>query len=136
MGACRASTDARLQVKCIGVLECLAQHRAPASIGANKAVAEFLLALLPPEGAAVEPAVQAASALVDIFADEDAPYDVNFREGRWRERLGAAVVPLKKMVRGVDRRAEGGRELRARGDEVVENLAAFVKYRRNLGPGY
>ncbi|EJD54408.1 ARM repeat-containing protein [Auricularia subglabra TFB-10046 SS5] len=138
MGLCQTSLDPRLQVKCIGVLECLAQHRV--SVGANKVIAEFLVGLLPsangPGPVTVEPAVQAASAIIDIFSDEEAPYDVNFREGRYTERLVGVVAPLRKMVRAVDRRAEGGRELRARGDEVLENLVAFVKYRRNLGPGF
>ena len=138
MSLCQSSTDARMQVKCIGVLECLAQHRS--SVAANKVIAEFLISLLPsasgPGPVSVEPAVQAASAIIDIFSDEEAPYDVNFREGRYTERLVSVVAPLRKMVRAVDRRAEGGRELRARGDEVLENLVAFVKYRRNLGPGF
>jgi hypothetical protein len=36
-------------------------------------------------------------------------------------------------VRAIDKRKEGGREFRQRGDEVRENLEAFIKYRKDLG---
>lgn len=41
---------------------------------------------------------------------------------------------MRRAVRSVDRKKPGpeGRALRARGDEVLENLRAFVKYRRDL----
>lgn len=40
---------------------------------------------------------------------------------------------MRRAVRSVDRKKEGGRALRARGEETLENLRAFVKYRRGLG---
>ena len=39
---------------------------------------------------------------------------------------------VKKAVKAFDRRKEGGRELRKRGDEVKENLVDFIQYRRDL----
>jgi len=132
-----AARDPRLQVKLIGVLECLAQNRE--TVHANKAIADFLVSVLPPTSIGaltVEPTLQAASALIDIFADEEASYDVNFRAGRFTDRLNEAVLPLRKMVRAVDKKSDGGRELRARGDGVLENLVAFIKYRRGLGKGF
>ncbi|KAH7104899.1 ARM repeat-containing protein [Auriculariales sp. MPI-PUGE-AT-0066] len=136
--AVTSATDPRMQVKLLGVLECLAQNRN--TVPANKAIADFLISILPspmaPGPLSVEPTLQAASAVIDIFSDEDAPYDVNFRQGGFTERLSAAVQPLRKTVRAVDRRSDGGRELRLRGDEVLENMVAFVKYRRSLGKGF
>jgi hypothetical protein len=42
------------------------------------------------------------------------------------------VESVKKVVRAIDRRKEGGKELRRRGDEVRENLIAFIQYRKDL----
>jgi hypothetical protein len=76
--------------------------------------------------------IQAASALIDIYSDENMPYDINFRQGKFIDRLASNVDGLKKIVRTIDRRKEGGKELRRRGDEVRENLVAFIQYRRDL----
>lgn len=73
------------------------------------------------------------SALIDIYSDEDSPYDVNFRQGSYLQRLVASVDGVRKCVKGINRGKEGGRELKRRGEEVRDNLVAFIKYRRNLG---
>ncbi|KAJ6589162.1 armadillo-type protein [Mycena capillaripes] len=131
-----ATTDAQLRVKCIGTLECLAQNTA--FVDANGNIAAYLLSMLPtsvaPSPAGTEPMLQAASSLIDIYSDEGAPYDVNFRTGGFLERLAASVDGVKKAVRAIDRRKEGGRELRRRGEEVRDNLVAFIEYRKGLGP--
>jgi hypothetical protein len=77
--------------------------------------------------------VQAASAIIDIYSDENMPYDVNFRQGKFIDRLASNVEGFKKIVRTIDRRKEGGKDLKRRGDEVQENLVAFIQYRRDLG---
>jgi hypothetical protein len=46
--------------------------------------------------------------------------------------LVSSVDGVKKAVKAIDRRKEGGRELRRRGDEVRENLIDFIQYRRDL----
>lgn len=79
-----------------------------------------------------EPLIQAVSALIDIYSDENMPYDVNFRAGKYVDRLALNLDGFKKAVRAIDRR-EGGKDLRRRGDEVRENLAAFIEYRKSLG---
>lgn len=61
------------------------------------------------------------------------PYDINFRQGKFIDRLASNVEGFKKIVRTIDRRKEGGNDLKRRGDEVRENLVAFIQYRRNLG---
>ncbi|EPT03355.1 hypothetical protein FOMPIDRAFT_1040483 [Fomitopsis schrenkii] len=131
MELCNATTDEGVKVKCIGTLECLAQH--PESVDANRAIAAYLLSLLPPIPATPtprEPLLQAVSALVDIYSDETLPYDANFRQGRFLDALVASVEGVRKVVRGIDRKRE--RELRARGEEVRDNLVAFIEYRRGL----
>ncbi|KAJ7603956.1 armadillo-type protein, partial [Mycena polygramma] len=130
-----AEADDQLRVKCIGTLECLAQNAA--FVDANGTIAAYLLSMLPnggtPSPAGTEPMLQAASSLIDIYSDEGAPYDVNFRTGGFLERLAASVDGVKKAVRAIDRRKEGGRELRRRGEEVRDNLVAFIEYRKELG---
>ncbi|KIM47544.1 hypothetical protein M413DRAFT_62872 [Hebeloma cylindrosporum] len=131
---CNAADDPRLQVKCIGTLECLAQ--APSAVEANQVISNYLLSLLPnpnsPSTIATEPMIQAASALIDIYSDETLPYDTNFRQGNYLEKLAACLQPIKNTVKTIDRRKEGGKELRRRGDEVCENLGDFIQYRRDL----
>lgn len=77
-----------------------------------------------------EPYLQAASALIDIFSDETRPYDANFRACGALDALAGAVEPVRRLVRGIDRRRE--RALRRRGEEVRDNLVDFVAYRRGL----
>ncbi|KAJ7159871.1 armadillo-type protein [Mycena crocata] len=130
-----AGDDAALRVKCIGALESLAQNGT--HIDANATISTYLLSMLPTAGQAspadTEPMLQAAASLIDIYSDEGAPWDVNFRTGSFLERLTASVDGVKKAVRAIDRRKEGGRELRRRGEEVRDNLVAFIDYRRGLG---
>ena len=77
-----------------------------------------------------EPLLQAVSALIDIYSDETLPYDINFREGKFEERLAQSIEAVKKAVKAIDRRREP--DLRLRGEEVRDNLTAFVRYRREL----
>lgn len=77
--------------------------------------------------------LQALSALIDIYSDETLPYDVNFRQGNYLDVLTKSVEGVRKAVKGIDRKKEGGRELKLRGEEVRDNLVAFIKYRRRLG---
>lgn len=74
--------------------------------------------------------MQALSALIDIYSDEGQSYDVNFRQGGYVNTLANSMEAVRKIVRGIDRKRE--RELRRRGEEVRDNLAAFVEYRRAL----
>lgn len=48
------------------------------------------------------------------------------------DTLAHALPNMRKLVRGIDRRKTGGLELRGRGDDVLINLAAFIKYRKAL----
>lgn len=150
---CDASSDPKIRVRCIGTLECLAQY--PESIEGNRVrntdifaiipltiyyhsqlIADYLLSILPtsttPSPLGTEPLVQVLSALIDIYSDENMPYDTNFRQGGYLGKLAASVDGVKKSVRAIDRRKEGGKELRRRGEEMRDNLVAFIQYRRDL----
>ena len=155
MEICDTVPDDASKVKCIGILECVAVHSS--SVEANKVfyslncpysdrvysvspkvISSYLLSLLPTKEAVTsqppEVLIQAASSIIDIFSDENAPWDVNFRQGKWENLLGQSVDGVRKVVKSIDKRkgGEDGRELRRRGEEVLENLVAFVKYRRRL----
>lgn len=101
----------------------------------SKAIAGYLVSLLPtntPDKASVESTLQVASALIDIYSDETAPYDVNFRENNILSKLVDAVEPIRKLVRGINKKKPGGIELKRRGEEVRDNLVDFIRYRRKL----
>ncbi|KAJ4472575.1 armadillo-type protein [Lentinula edodes] len=132
---CDGASDEITKVKCIGALECLAQY--PQSITSNQVIANYLLTLLPtpssPSPAGVESLIQAVSALIDIYSDETLPYDINFRQGGMLQTLVASVENVRKAVKRIDRKKPGGKDLRRRGEEIRDNLVAFIQYRRNLG---
>lgn len=96
-----------------------------------------MLSLLPcgdtPSPVGTEPLIQATSALIDIYSDEDLSYDVNFRQGGYLAKLISSVEGVRKAVKGIDKRKEGGMELRLRAEEVRDNLVAFIQYRKDLG---
>ncbi|KAA1467810.1 ARM repeat-containing protein [Dentipellis sp. KUC8613] len=126
--------DDALRVKCIGTLESLAQN--PESIDTNKLISQYFIAQLPttsaPSPLGTEPLLQVVSALIDIYSDEDKPYDVNFRQGQYLETLTLAVEGVRKAVKGIDKKREGGRDLWRHGGELRDNLVEFIKYRRAL----
>ena len=76
--------------------------------------------------------IQAASALIDIYSDETLPYDVNFRQGNYLKILTSSLDGVKKAVKAIDRRKEGGKDLRRRAELVKENLGDFIEYRKSL----
>jgi hypothetical protein len=130
---CDARKDDAVRVKCIGALSALARHADPASLDANRVIASYLLGLLAPgRRTGTETMLQAAESLIDIFADERAPAEANFRAGNVLAALADAVEGVRRAVKGIDRKKEGGRELRRHGEEVRDNLVAFVRYRRSL----
>jgi len=131
---CEAYTGVdQMKVKLVGTLECLAQH--PQSIDSNRAIASYLVSLLPTgtvDQASIESTLQATSALIDVYSDETVPYDVNFRENNILGKLVDAVEPIRKLVRGINKKKPGGIELKRRGEEIRDNLVDFIKYRRGL----
>ncbi|KIO27936.1 hypothetical protein M407DRAFT_22843, partial [Tulasnella calospora MUT 4182] len=79
-----------------------------------------------------EATLHSASSIIDIYADEDQPYDVNFRELAWTDALAGAKDRVKRAGRAIDKKKEGGRELKDFADEVYANVKGFVQYRRRL----
>ncbi|CUA76366.1 HEAT repeat-containing protein 3 [Mus musculus] [Rhizoctonia solani] len=128
-----SQADERVQVKCVGILGSLAQN--VGEIEMNKVglvIAQYLLSYIYPTPRAAEPTLHALSLLIDIYSDEASAYDVNFRNLKGTEVLASSVTALRKLVRGIDRRKEGGMELRRWAEEVESNVRGFVTYRRKL----
>lgn len=126
-------SDDAVKVKCLGTLECLAQHQE--SVNANQTIAIYIASLLPSDSTvdyAVEPTLQAVSALIDIYSDENCLYDANFQQEGLLDKLVDSVEGVRKLVRSINRKKEGGIELRRRGEEVRDNLIDFIEYRRGL----
>ncbi|CAE7053584.1 unnamed protein product, partial [Rhizoctonia solani] len=122
--------DENVQVKCVGILGSLAQN--VGEVEMNKVIAQYLLSYIHPTPRAAEPTLHAFSLLIDIYADEANAYDVNFRNLKGTDILGSSVSALRKLVRSIDRRKEGGMELRRWAEEVEGNVRGFVTYRRKL----
>jgi hypothetical protein len=76
--------------------------------------------------------IQTVSALIDIYSDETLSYDINYQQEHVGEKLATSLDEIKRAVKAIDRRKEGGKELRRRGEEVQENLQAFIQYRKDL----
>lgn len=142
-----------IKVKCIGTLGCLAQRSD--AVDANKVraflrqgdpslksftsqvIGSYLFSYLtaPLTNTLVpwpEATLHAASSIIDIYADEDQPYDVNFRQAGWTDALAGAKDRVKRAGRGIDKKKEGGRELKDFADDVYANVKGFVQYRRKL----
>jgi len=124
-------SDDDVRVKCIGTLESLAQT--PYAIEQNQLISEFLFSLLDNISLGhSQTCIHSVSAIIDIYSDEEAPYDKNFRFTDRLTRLKEIQMPLRKLVRSIDRRKSGGRALRHHGEEVLVNLSGFIQYREKL----
>ncbi|KAG8987082.1 hypothetical protein FRB90_003615, partial [Tulasnella sp. 427] len=132
---CNWTDNELIKVKCIGTLGCLAQRGD--AVEANKVIGAYLFSYLtsPLPNSTVswpEATLHAASSIIDVYADEDQPYDVNFREAGWTETFAGAKDRVKRAGRAIDKKREGGRELKEFADEVFANVKGFVQYRRKL----
>jgi hypothetical protein len=70
------------------------------------------------------------NAIIDIYADETRPTDSVFVQSNYLSALASTVGKVRGLVKGIDKRKD--RVLRGRGEEVYENLVAFIRYRRGL----
>ncbi|KAG5972774.1 hypothetical protein E4U55_000735 [Claviceps digitariae] len=124
----------RLGVKCIGVLGQLALHPCPTPL--NREIASFLITLLAalPDGTPAADAVEALNQLLDIYANEEYPYDTAvFWKENLLSHLEALVPKARAMAKSVDKKTQP--ELRTRAEEAVLNLTRFVAYKKKHRPG-
>lgn len=75
--------------------------------------------------------LEAIDSFIDLYADEERDYDVPvFRQGGMLEELDRSVQGVRAAVKKIDKSKFP--ELRARADGAVNNLAAFVQYRKDI----
>ncbi|GAA6008534.1 hypothetical protein JCM10207_007147 [Rhodosporidiobolus poonsookiae] len=128
-----------IRVRVLGCLGWLGRRR-DVPVEENAQIGSFLLSLLPSApssppntNAASTPDVllQAIDSLIDLYADEERAYDVPvFREGGMLEGLEGAVGGVRAAIKKIDRKKFP--DLRHRADGALENLVAFVQYRKEV----
>ncbi|KAK4698959.1 hypothetical protein P7C70_g7310, partial [Phenoliferia sp. Uapishka_3] len=103
----------------------------------NETIGLFLLSLLPhgktasPLSPTPEVLLQAIDSIIDLYSDEDAPCDVPvFRQKGFLGRLEDAVAGVRAATKRIDKKKFP--ELRSRADGALENLVAFVQYRKEI----
>ncbi|KAJ1661043.1 hypothetical protein GGF38_003851, partial [Coemansia sp. RSA 25] len=74
------------------------------------------------------PIIEALDLIYDIYGDQGYDYDEPvFVRGGFLAKLRDCYLPMRKLVKTVDRRIR--RELRDRGDLVVQNMRGFIDYK-------
>ncbi|BGP14836.1 hypothetical protein JCM10213_002725 [Rhodosporidiobolus nylandii] len=128
-----------IRVRVLGALGCIGRRKGvPAE--ENRDIGHSLLTLLPsPPSQPANPAaastpeilLQAIDSLIDVYADEEREYDVPvFRETLMLEALDARVPGVRAAIKKIDRNKFP--DLRSRADGALENLVAFVGYRKEV----
>ncbi|WRT65823.1 uncharacterized protein IL334_002773 [Kwoniella shivajii] len=124
----------RSEVSKVRVIETLASLAARKSVSdeQNKVIGTWLLQLLTSSASlTAEVLIATLNAIIDIYADETRSYDrAVFVQGGFLEALSGSVAKVRAEVKKIDKRKS--RQLRTQGEEVYENLVAFIKYRRSL----
>ncbi|GAA6034413.1 hypothetical protein JCM8097_002713 [Rhodosporidiobolus ruineniae] len=127
-----------IRVRALGALGVIGRRRG-VPVEENKQIGAFLLSLLPLPPSAAAPAhaltpdvlLQAIDSLIDLYADEEREYDVPvFRGGGMLGELEKRVGGVRAAIKKIDRNKFP--DLRHRADGALENLVAFVQYRREV----
>ncbi|KAJ2108080.1 hypothetical protein IW146_007010 [Coemansia sp. RSA 922] len=134
---CEQAPNSDLRVKAIGVLGSIA-CRKPGHVDENQRIGTYLLDNIvctpllatgaPSNSNNVEPIIEALDLIYDIYGDQAYDYDEPvFVRGGFLAKLRTCYLPMRKLVKTVDRRVK--RELRDRGDLVVQNMRGFIDYK-------
>lgn len=140
MAAYHSAHDATMRVKVLGTLACLArsQHYCRES-GASTPPAAYVqvylhLASFWTDVAGHIPDAETLTAfvhaIVDTYADEQAPWDVAYRNSHLHERLCTLVPQYMGLAKRVNRRTDP--MLHKAVHESVDTLRAFLSYRQEL----
>lgn len=138
--AYESAQDASVRVKSIGTLACLArsqyyrvQHAAAAPPPAYERVYAELASFWLQVAAHVPDAdtlTAVLNAVVDTYANENAPWDHVYTQVQMQSKLKALVPSLSAIAKRVDRSTDA--PLYAAAMESVQNLRAFLDYRASL----
>ncbi|ODN77089.1 hypothetical protein L202_05626 [Cryptococcus amylolentus CBS 6039] len=120
--------DESSKSRAIEILSSLAS-RSSTSPSENTLISSHLISLLP-SASSPELLISLLNAIIDIYSDETRSYDAVFEQQAFAQVLAGMVGKVRAEVKKVDKRKDA--ELRVRGEEVYENLVAFIKWRRSL----
>ncbi|GAA5982299.1 hypothetical protein JCM11641_002000 [Rhodosporidiobolus odoratus] len=127
-----------LRVRVLGALGWLGR-RNNVPVEENKQIGLFLLSLLPTAPSQPNPStastpeilLQAIDSFIDLYADEEREYDVPvFREVGMLVELEGRIGGVRAAIKKIDRNKFP--DLRSRADGALENLVAFVGYRKEV----
>ncbi|KAI8380805.1 armadillo-type protein [Blakeslea trispora] len=119
-----------MRVKIVGCLGPIAMRRQ--DIETNRSIGLFIMQLLTDKKKHDQPAVivEALNLIYDVYSDHVFDYDDPvFVQHGFLNRLKQIVSPVRSMVKAIDRRKD--MDLRIRGDEALDNLNAFIKYKKS-----
>ncbi|KAI8326715.1 armadillo-type protein [Choanephora cucurbitarum] len=119
-----------MRVKIVGCLGPIAMRKN--DIETNRAIGLFIMNLLTEKKNYSQPAViiEALNLIYDVYSDHVFDYDYPvFVQGGFLNQLKQIVSPIRSMIKSIDRRKDF--DLRIRGDEALENLTAFIKYKKS-----
>ncbi|WVQ77382.1 hypothetical protein IAR50_007067 [Cryptococcus sp. DSM 104548] len=114
--------------RAIEILSSLAS-RPSTSPSENTFISSHLISLLT-SASTPELLISLLNAVIDIYSDETRSYDAVFEQQGYAQTLAGLVGKVRAEVKKIDKRKDA--ELRVRGEEVYENLVAFIKWRRSL----
>ncbi|WVW80287.1 hypothetical protein I302_102265 [Kwoniella bestiolae CBS 10118] len=118
------------KVRVIEALSALAS-RQNVSVEENKVIGSWLIQLPTTSTLSTEVLIASLNAIIDMYADETRSYDNPvFVQCGFLEQLSGIVAKVRSEIKKIDKRKS--RQLRTQGEEVYENLVAFIKYRRSL----
>ncbi|GAA5885287.1 hypothetical protein JCM16303_005988 [Sporobolomyces ruberrimus] len=132
-----------IRVRVLGALGCIGRRK-DVPVEENAQIGQFLLSLLPsaaarnaadtsanPSHLTPDALLQVVDSFIDLYADEEREYDVpNFRTGGMLPVLETSIAGVRAAIKKIDRKKFP--ELRLRADGALENLVAFVQYRKDV----
>lgn len=117
-----------MRVKIVGALGPIAMRQG--DVLTNKNIGVFIMTLLNDKTTKPSVIVEALNLLFDVYSDAEFDYDLPvFVQGSFLNNLKQLFSSVRSMVKSIDRRKNF--DLRMRGDEALDNLNAFIKYKRD-----
>lgn len=100
------------------------------NVDINRSVGVFLISVLVAlPNTDADSAIESLSAIFDLYADKSFVYDTPvFQRGNFLAHLERVVPKVRHMRKAIDRRTQRG--LWNRADEALDNLVAFIEYKR------
>ncbi|KAI9259959.1 armadillo-type protein [Helicostylum pulchrum] len=117
-----------MRIKIVGCLGPIAMRLG--DVNTNKVIGIFIMNLLNDKATKPAVAIEALNLLFDVYNDAAFDYDLPvFVQGAFLNNLKQVLPSIRSTVKSIDRRKNF--DLRMRGDEALDNLNAFIKYKKN-----